>query len=220
MNTNDLQYIQATSALSNLVTVNSSGISDFKLKLYLEWIAKKTEYFQKETQSLNIPAAKLPRVISFQSYGHLKPNLQAIVDNAYDRFSDNYRRNSSTVSANDSTLLFKALYLSSRNVVWVDFGFNIGSEFGGRHPAIIIKNLGEVLIVAPISTNQNAIQASNTVITFTPQELYNMPSLRHRFTNITRITPVSLIRVDLDSPIGSVKTQKYNEILTKIKNFF
>ncbi|MBQ5363327.1 MAG: hypothetical protein IIU63_08265, partial [Clostridia bacterium] len=68
--------------------------------------------------------------------------------------------------------------------------------------------------------NQNAIQASNTVITFTPQELYNMPSLRHRFTNITRITPVSLIRVDLDSPIGSVKTQKYNEILTKIKNFF
>lgn len=25
------------------------------------------------------------------------------------------------------------------NVLWVNFGFNIGSEFGGQHPAVIIK---------------------------------------------------------------------------------
>ena len=80
--------------------------------------------------------------------------------------------------------------------------------------------MGDVLIVAPVSTNTNGVQASNTVITFYPNEFYRMPSLRHRFTNITRITPVSLIRVDLDSQIGSVKTTKFNEILAKIKNFY
>lgn len=220
MNTSDVSFITTKNALTDLVAINSFSIPDSKLKLYLKWITTKTEYFQKETQPLVVPAAKLPHVISIPTYNHLKPTLQAIVNNAYDRFSINYQRNSSVISANDSTLLFKALYLSSRNVVWVDFGFNIGSEFGGRHPAVILKNLGEVLIVAPISTNQNAVQASNTVITFTPQEIYGLPSLRNRFTNITRITPVSLIRVDLDSPIGSVKTQKFNEILQKIKNFY
>ena len=29
------------------------------------------------------------------------------------------------------------------NVLWVNFGFNIGSEFGGQHPAVIIKKNGK-----------------------------------------------------------------------------
>jgi mRNA-degrading endonuclease toxin of MazEF toxin-antitoxin module len=41
------------------------------------------------------------------------------------------------------------LVLIRGNVIWVEFGFNIGCEFGGKHPAIILKNIGEDLIVAP-----------------------------------------------------------------------
>ena len=220
MTTNDLSYKNAIQSLTQLITTNGSNLDDFKLKLYLDWITTKTEFLQKEGQPIRIPDTKLPNVISFQTYTHLRPNLKRIVDNAYDVLDGQYKRNTSSVNIEDSTLLFRSLFLSSRNVVWVDFGFNIGSEFGGRHPAIILKNMGDVLIVAPISTNTNGIQASDTVITFYPNEFYRMPSMRHRFTNITRITPISIIRVDLNSQIGSVKTTKFNEILTKIKNFY
>ena len=220
MTTNDLSYKDAIQALTELITTNGSDLDDFKLKLYLDWITTKTEFLKKESQPIRIPDTKLPNVISLQSYTHLRPTLQRIVDKAYDILDGQYKRNTSSVTIKESTLLFKSLFLSSRNVVWVDFGFNIGCEFGGRHPAIILKNVGDVLIVAPISTNTNGIQASDTVITFYPNEFYRMPSMRHRFTNITRITPISIIRVDLNSQIGSVKTIKFNEILTKIKNFY
>ena len=220
MTTNDLSYKNAIQALTELITTNGSNLDDFKRKLYLDWITTKTEFLQKEGQPICIPDTKLPNEISLQTYAHLRPNLKRIVDNAYDVLDGRYKRNTSSVAIEDSTLLFRSLFLSSRNVVWVDFGFNIGSEFGGRHPAIILKNMGDVLIVAPISTNTNGIQSSDTVITFYPNEFYRMPSIRHRFTNITRITPVSMIRVDLNSQIGSVKTTKFNEILTKIKNFY
>lgn len=220
MTTNDLSYKNAIQALTELITTNGSNLDDFKRKLYLDWITTKTEFLQKEGQPIHIPDTKLPKVITNPTYTYLKPNFQKIVGKAYDLFDDQYIRNNSSISVSDSTCLFKALYLSKKNIVWVDFGFNIGNEFGGRHPAVILRNLGEVLLVAPISTNTNGVQESNTVITFTPQDVYRMPSLRHRFTNITRITPISIIRVDFNSPIGSMKTQKFNEIIEKIKNFY
>lgn len=220
MTINDLSFKKAISALTKLVELNESGIDDFKLKLYLDWITAKTEFLQKEERPIQIPDAKLPNTISIQTYTYLKPHLQAIINAAYNLCDNQYVRNASPVSISDSTTLFKALYLTKKSIVWVDFGFNIGKEFGGRHPAVILRNLGELLLVAPISTNTNGVQESNTIITFSPQDVYRLPSLRHRFTNITRLTPVSLIRVDFDSPIGSMRTQKFNEIIEKIKLFF
>jgi len=208
MNITDLSYKAAVDSLTDLITQNKSGIDDFKLKLYFDWITSKTEYLQKENQAITIPDTQLPQTLSIQTYNYLKPKLKKIVNSTYKKINDKYVRNTSRISVAASTELFTTLYLSKRNVVWVDFGFNVGNEFGGRHPAVILKNLGEVLIVAPISTNSNGVEESDTIITFLPNELYRMPSLRHRFTNITRITPVSLIRVDLNSNIGSMKATK------------
>lgn len=50
--------------------------------------------------------------------------------------------------------------------------------------------------------------------------MYNMPSLRARFTNITRITPVSVYRLDTTSKVGSLKKEKYQELLQKIKSYY
>jgi hypothetical protein len=47
-----------------------------------------------------------------------------------------------------------------------------------------------------------------------------MPSRRKRFTNITRITPVSILRIDASSKPGSLNVIKFNEINTKLKNYF
>jgi len=40
------------------------------------------------------------------------------------------------------------------DVVWVEFGFNIGEEFSGRHPAVVLKNGGKTLLVLPITSKQ------------------------------------------------------------------
>ena len=43
-------------------------------------------------------------------------------------------------------------YIRRNSIVWVDFGFNAGHEFGGRHPAVVLKyiNNGEDVYVIPI----------------------------------------------------------------------
>ncbi len=40
------------------------------------------------------------------------------------------------------------------NVIWLDFEFNIGNEFGGMHPAVILKNFDNDLFVVPISSKK------------------------------------------------------------------
>lgn len=52
------------------------------------------------------------------------------------------------------------------DVVWVEFGFNIGEEFSGRHPAVILKNGGKTLLVLPITSKQPTEKqlASNTYV--------------------------------------------------------
>ena len=47
-------------------------------------------------------------------------------------------------------LIAKYVILKRGNVVWIDFGFNIGNEFGGMHPAIILKNFENELILSII----------------------------------------------------------------------
>ena len=39
-------------------------------------------------------------------------------------------------------------------VVWIEFGFNIGNEFGGRHPAIILRKTGKSVFVVPLSSQK------------------------------------------------------------------
>lgn len=40
------------------------------------------------------------------------------------------------------------------DVIWVEFGYNIGEEFSGKHPAVVLKNGGKTLIVIPITSKQ------------------------------------------------------------------
>ena len=45
-------------------------------------------------------------------------------------------------------------YIVRGDVVWVEFGFNIGEEFSGRHPAVVLKNGGKTLLVIPITSKK------------------------------------------------------------------
>nr|DAH71669.1 MAG TPA: PemK-like protein [Caudoviricetes sp.] len=88
------------------------------------------------------------------------------------------------------------------NIVWVDFGFNIGSEFGGRHPAIILRtfNGSDTITVIPLDSSpidQKILNKRKTKGYWVEiSNIYNM-SFRPRWVNTLRVTTVSVIRVDL-----------------------
>ena len=42
-----------------------------------------------------------------------------------------------------------------QNVYWIDFGFNIGTEFNFPHFCVVIKEFNKTAIVVPISSDKN-----------------------------------------------------------------
>ena len=71
----------------------------------------------------------------------------------------NYKENKYTfsntkISVDDVKKLMKYVLFKRGNVIWLDFGFNIGNEFGGMHPAVILKNFDNDLFVVPISSKK------------------------------------------------------------------
>ena len=112
----------------------------------------------------------------------------------------------------DIEIIARSLVLIRKAVVWVDFGYNIGTEFGGRHPAIILKNLKDSLIVIPLSSQEPKAMDYNVKV----DKVYGYP-LMPRWANVTRITQVSLSRVHFEK-IGDVKPYVLNQISEKMKS--
>lgn len=209
--------------IKQLEDINSSIlIPKDKLDKFYSWIICHSGYLLAEQNEFVVSEDKIPNVLSEYTYKYLSKYLSNILNEYYYLSDSKYIKTRNKMPDSDSTKLYCSLYLKPRNVVWVDFGFNIGCEFGGKHPAIIIKNINnKTLIVAPISTDKGDKQVStDKIITFNSNEVYNMRSIRSRFTNITRITPVSVYRLDVNSTIGSIKKEKYNELIEKIKKYF
>ena len=88
------------------------------------------------------------------SYKKANKNLKQIIDNNYIRQKNYYVFNNTNISYEDTMLITKKAVLKRGNVVWIDFGFNIGNEFGGMHPAVILKNFDKDLFVLPVSSKK------------------------------------------------------------------
>ena len=96
-------------------------------------------------------------------------------------------------------MLIHNIVLRRGGVVWVNFGYNIGCEFGGKHPDLILKNSKDTLIALPLSSQT----PNNRDINVEIDSVYGLP-LKKRWGNILRIIPISVIRIDFNSPVGSV----------------
>ena len=90
------------------------------------------------------------------------------------------------------------------DVIWVEFGFNIGEEFSGRHPAIVLKNGGKTLLVLPITSKQPTEKqlASKNYIEL--GKIYNFKIMK-RWVNIFNINPISIERIDFTKKKGNIK---------------
>ena len=133
-------------------------------------------------------------------------------------------------------LLTKKVLLKRGNVVWINFGFNVGNEFGGMHPAIILKNFDKELFVLPISSKKPKVyqiieqEYNNKKITLEEcekrkkqiTEIVQIDSIYRfkdmiRWTNITRMKKVSILRLNFSGTIGKVDGKYLNMINEKIR---
>jgi len=195
-------------------------IDDEALKLreeYFKWVDLKTKLISGE-KGFVLPYSALPNKISEYIYNYLYQDKKNIVDKYYKKddslgeFIINAKKTS--IPQNEAEILIHSLVLRRGNVIWVNFGFNIGYEFGGKHPALILKNTKYVMIVIPLSSQT----PNNPDINVKIDNVYNLP-LKIRWGNVLRIMPISIIRIDFSSPVGSVKNGILKEISDKIKEY-
>lgn len=99
------------------------------------------------------------------------------------------------------------------SVVWVEFGFNIGNEFGGRHPAIILRKTGASIFVIPLSSQEPSEKKDYHVKI---DKVYNFKNMV-RWTNVLKLQNISVQRIDFKSSIGNVKGHVLNEINEALK---
>ena len=203
----------------NTITTNVP-LDDEALKKvdgYLKWTDLKTNIISNES-NFAMPCNALPNKIDGYIHSYLYPDKQAVVDKYYKKNSSSgnftININKKSIPANEVELLINNLVLRRGNVVWVNFGFNIGSEFGGKHPALILKNTKNTLIVLPLSSQPPKNPSINVEI----DTVYGFP-IRKRWGSILRIVPVSVMRIDFESPHGSVKNEVLKDISAKIKTY-
>ena len=121
-----------------------SDIDQKRGKMYFTWLETKTDKVEHEKDDnyiyINIVKYALRNFkIDDFSYRNANKTLKKVIDNNY-ILKKNYRVfNNPNISYDDTMLITRKILLKRGNVVWIDFGFNIGNEFGGMHPAIILK---------------------------------------------------------------------------------
>jgi len=215
--------------------------SDLKRgKLYFEWIKQKTDNIEHEQDEQfvykNLVKYTLVNYrIDKYTYERLETKLKNIVNKYYVLKNNNYVFNDKNINIIDAMLIAKEILFKRGNVVWIDFGFNIGNEFGGMHPAIIVKNFNKELLVLPVSSKKPKEyikierEYENGKITLQECEnrkkqitevvqidsIYRFKSMT-RWINITRIKKVSILRMDFNGTIGKIDGKYMSNICKNI----
>lgn len=181
---------------------------------YFDWIALKTTLVQNEN-NFKIPFSALPNTFTSMQREWLLREKQAIFDKYYkfDSSTNKYIINvkKTDIPYEDIDMLMHSLVITRKAVVWIEFGVNIGAEFGGRHPAIILKNLDDSLLVVPLSSQC----PESDKFTVKIDSVYGFPTLT-RWVNVTRIREVDISRVDFTCRIGNVNSKVMADISNKV----
>lgn len=209
-------------------------------KLYFTWIKDKTEIIENEKDEkyiyTNVIKHTLPNyVITRYTFNKSNNNVKSIIKANYTFKNNKYILNNTNISVEDTKMLMKYVLFKRGNVVWIDFGFNIGNEFGGMHPAVILKNFDKDLFVVPISSKKP------TEYTKIEKELYNgkitleecekqknqikeiieldkINGFKNmlRWARITRMKKISILRLNFFGTIGTLDGNYMNSISDKI----
>ena len=167
-----------------------------------------------DEDNIRIPRCVLPNTINEFQYNKIKEEPQkSIIDTYYHKNGNLYVLTTTCIDDYSIVNLVKILVLKRGNVVWVDFGFNIQDEFGGKHPAIILKQTSDSLFVLPLSSQEPDEKKDYHVKV---DKVYKYEPMT-RWANILRIRDISIQRIDFESTIGDVKGKILDDISEAIK---
>ena len=172
----------------------------------------------------NVVNYALPNyVITQYTFNKSNKVIKNIIKRNYSFKKSKYIFNNPKISMDDVKLLMKYILFKRGNVIWLDFGFNIGNEFGGMHPAVILKNFDNDLFVIPISskkpqeyikleedlkdkkiTNDEFQKPKDNITEII--ELSKINNFRNmlRWIRITRMKKISMLRVNFLGTIGTL----------------
>lgn len=237
-------YLECLKKLRIFRKTLAKDIDKKRGKLYFTWIKDKTEKVMNEKDEnyiyRNIVKYTLRNYkIDKYNYERLTETLREAVDRNYTLKYNNYIFNNPKISYDDAMLITRKILLKRGNVVWVDFGFNIGNEFGGMHPAVILKNFDNELFVVPISSKKpkeyikieqdledeiiteeeckRRKEKINSILQI--DSIYRFKEMT-RWADITRIKKVSLLRLNYSATIGKISGNYINSLSNKISKEF
>ena len=126
-------YINCLKQLRNFRKILKIDKDIKRGKLYFTWIKDKTEIIENEKDEnyiyTNVIKHTLPNyVITRYTFNKANKNAKSIIKANY-TFKDNkYTFNNTNISVEDTKTLMKYVLFKRVNVVWMDFGFNIGND--------------------------------------------------------------------------------------------
>lgn len=148
-----------------------------------------------------------------KDYNQLKECLEAFIERNKDKdpetvytastFLSWLRRKTQIITKEKDFVIPEGVELKRTKVFWVDFGFNIGQEFGGKHPAIILRVSGQQVFVLPLSSQAPDEEKKDKAMFVKIPLVYDLPPMI-RWGNVLNITCVSVQRIDFASPSGRV----------------
>lgn len=119
-----------------------------------------------------------------------------------------------TIIDNENTFCLtpaQSALIKRGNVLWVNFGFNIGSEFGGHHPAVIIRKMGNGVYVIPLDSGKIPESKKDKNYYINIPYVYGFPKMP-RHCNIYKMTCIDPRRFDFNGTYGNI----HGKIMTKI----
>lgn len=216
------------------------GVDKKRGRLYFTWIKDKTEKVMNEKDEnyiyTNVIKYTLPKyVITQYIFNKSNKTIKDIIKENYNFDGNKYTFNNFKISVDNVKLLMKYVLFKRGNVIWIDFGFNIGNEFGGMHPAVILKNFENDLFVVPISskkppeyvkierdlndkeiTKDKCQKRKNAVTEIIEISKINGFRDMLRWARITRMRKISILRVNLRGTIGTLDGNDMDKISEKI----
>ena len=233
-------YLECIQKLKQFKELLLSDIDVKRGKLYLTWTKEKSEKIINEKDEdyilKNVVKDTLPSyVITQYTFNKANATIKNIINKNYSYNNGKYIFENFGISDDDVKMLMKYILFKRGNVVWIDFGFNIGNEFGGMHPAVILKNFSNDLFVLPISSKrpseyikieqellENKITKSecknrkDAISEIIEIEKINGFRKMIRWSRITRMQKISILRVNFSGTIGTLDGKYMDIIANKI----
>lgn len=104
------------------------------------------------------------------------------------------------------------------NVIWVHFGFNIGFEFGGHHPAIVVRKMGNAVYVIPLDSGNIPDDKRDKDYLIPIRYVYNFPKIP-RHCNVYNMVKIDYRRIDFSQNIGMISGKDMDKISKALKKF-